>query len=425
MSETTPAVGSPADIARAALRHMALHRMPPTPENYAAAWEVVGGSCDPKTLPMVHGPAAVAAGDAGTLSLAAGGPGRPGIAAEAAEAVRNANRRSRLMASMTELIEAMCTVVPTLVEDEQWVRDQFAAVRKAVHPEQGLPDRGELAQARQLLLAMGEEHRKLLALRRESLHGVKGLLGQWVTNMGRLADHGREYGEVLGSFARRVETVGSLDDLAATLASTIEETSALNVHLDAARTDLEASCNHAEELENKVSYLSEQLSVTSAKLMTDHLTDLLNRRGLEESFQRVWQACSTHGRPLSLVLLDIDDFKKVNDSLGHPAGDEALRQFAAMLKSRLRPDDTSSRFGGEEFVLLLPGAPVEGAVEMVRRLQRAVAEQTLIGGPNRMQLTFSGGVALVTDGNLTQALDLADDALYEAKRTGKNRVCFR
>jgi diguanylate cyclase len=423
VSENVPVVGSAADIARAALRHMALHRMPPTPENYASAWEVVGGSSDPRTLPMNHG----AGGDAAVASAAstAVGAGRPGVAAEAAEAVRNANRRSRLMASMTELIETVCTVVPTLVEDEQWVKEQFAAVRKAVHPEQGLPDRGELAQARQLLLATAAEHQKLLALRRESLHGVKGLLGQWVTNMGRLAQHGREYGEMLGSFARRVQTVGSLDDLATTLASTIEETGVLSAHLDEARSDLEASCDRAEELENKVSYLSEQLSVTSAQLMTDHLTDLLNRRGLEETFHRVWQACAGHGRPLSLVLLDIDDFKRVNDSLGHPAGDEALRQFAIMLKSRLRPDDTASRYGGEEFVLLLPGAPLDGAVEMVRRLQRAVAEQALLGGPNRMQLTFSGGVTQVADGNLTQALDLADDALYEAKRTGKNRVCSR
>src|SRR5690606_1137684 len=122
---------------------------------------------------------------------------------------------------MTELIEAMCTVVPTLVDDEAWVKEQFEAVRKAVHPAQGLPDRGELTQARQLLLGTAVEHRKLLALRRQSLNGVKELLGQWVADMGRLADHGREYGAVLGNFAARVQSVDSLADLASTLASTI------------------------------------------------------------------------------------------------------------------------------------------------------------------------------------------------------------
>ena len=423
MSEPLPALASPADIARATLRHMATHRMPPTPENYAAAWALVRGASDPKTLPMIHAEAAVAAVDAAPAAV--DGAGGSVLAAHAAEAIRNANRRARLMTSMTELIETICQVVPTLVEDEQWVRTQFAAVRRAVHPEHGMPDRGELAQARQLLLATAAEHQKLLALRRESVHGVKSLLGQWVSNMGRLADHGRDYGTVLGSFARRIESVASLDELASTLASTIEETRALNAHLDTARIELEASCNRAHELEEQVSSLSEQLNSTSVQLMTDHLTALLNRRGLEEAFGQMWQACQSQGRPLALVLLDIDDFKKINDSLGHQGGDAALLQFADLLRSGLRPDDRSSRFGGEEFVLLLPGATVEGGVEMVRRLQRRVAEQVLMGGPKRLQLTFSGGVAQVRDGSLSQALDQADEALYEAKRTGKNRVCFR
>jgi diguanylate cyclase len=450
VSEPLPALASPADIARATLRHMALHRMTPTPDNYAAAWALVGGASDPKTLPMLRADAepdaaaAAAAGAApardGTMTAspaasaaalppaspaAADAAGRSALAAQAAEAIRNANRRARLMVSMTELIETICQVVPTLVEDEKWVKTQFAAVRKAVHPEHGMPDRGELTQARQLLVATAAEHQKLLALRRESLHGVKALLAQWVANMGRLSDYGRDYGTVLGSFARRIEDVDSLDELASTLASTIQETQALNAHLDSARVELEASCNRAHELEERVSSLSEQLNVTSAQLMTDHLTELLNRRGLEESFTEMWQTCQSQGRPLALVLLDIDDFKKINDSLGHKAGDDALRQFAAMLRSGLRPDDKSSRFGGEEFVLLLPGATVEGGVEMVRRLQRRVAEQALVGGPNRLQVTFSGGVAQVRDGSLSQALDLADEALYEAKRTGKNRVCFK
>jgi diguanylate cyclase len=356
---------------------------------------------------------------------AADAAGRSALAAQAAEAIRNANRRARLMVSMTELIETICQVVPTLVEDEKWVKTQFAAVRKAVHPEHGMPDRGELTQARQLLLATAAEHQKLLDLRRESLHGVKALLAQWIANMGRLSDYGRDYGTVLGSFARRIEQVSSIDELASTLASTIEETRALNDHLDGARSELEASCDRAQALEQQVSSLSEQLNATSLELMTDHLTALLNRRGLEESFTQMWQACQAQDRPLALVLLDIDDFKKINDSLGHHAGDEALKQLAALLRSGLRPDDKSARFGGEEFVLLLPGATVEGGVEMVRRLQRRVAEQAVQGGPNRLQLTFSGGVAQVKDGNLAQALDQADEALYEAKRTGKNRVCFK
>ncbi len=413
MSDPGAIAGGAADVARAALRHLAVHRIAPTPENYAAAWEAVGGSTEPRTLPMpVARPAPRA-------------PVPTAVAAEAAEAIRNANRRTRLMDAMTELLEAVCTVVPTLVEDEQWVVGQFEAVRKAVRPAQGLPDRGELAHARQLLLATAAEHGKLLALRRESLRGVKGLLGQWLAEMGRLARHSQEYGAVLGSFARRVESVDTLEELASSLASTIEETSALTESLDSARSGLEASCRSAEELESRVEDLSRQLSTTSAQLLTDHLTDLLNRRGLEAAFHESWSQCAAQRKPLALVLLDIDDFKRVNDTYGHQAGDDTLREFAAMLKGGLRPDDRSSRYGGEEFVLLLPGAGGEGAVEMVRRLQRKLGEKALLGASTRPQFTFSGGVTTVVDGNLAQALELADDALYEAKRSGKNRVCRR
>src|SRR5690606_22588747 len=104
-------------------------------------------------------------------------------------------------------------------------------------------------------------------------------------DMGRLARHSQEYGEVLGSFARRVQTVDSLEQLASSLASTIEETSALTESLDTARSGLEASRKSAEELESRVEDLSRQLSATSAQLLTDHLTDLLNRRGLEAAFE--------------------------------------------------------------------------------------------------------------------------------------------
>src|SRR5690606_33082675 len=168
--------------------------------------------------------------------------------------------------------------------------------------------------------------------------------------------------------------------------------------LESARSGLAASYSRAEELESRVEDLSRQLSTTSAQLMTDHLTELLNRRGLETAFEETWRQCGEQGKPLALVLLDIDDFKQVNDTLGHSAGDRTLREFAAMLKSELRPDDRSARYGGEEFVLLLPGAAADGAVEMVRRLQRRLAERTLLGAAAKPQFTFSGGVTTVVGG---------------------------
>ena len=428
VSESAPVAGNAADIARATLKHMAQHRMVPTPQNYAAAWEIIAGTLDPKTQPMIRmdpagSPAVAGSGQSGPT----GAPARESanLVAEAAEAVRLANRRSRLMASMTELIETICQVVPTLLEDEKWVAEQFGSLRRAVHPDEGLPDRGEIEQARSLLAATAVEHRKLMALRRDSLTGLKAMLTQWMGSLAQLSESSRGYGDRLGGFVDRIQTVNSLDDLTSALADIVEDTAAARARIDLTRTDIEQSCKRAEELESKVNSLAEQLTETSAKLATDHLTELLNRRGLEEAFSEVWSACQGQGKPLSIALLDIDDFKKINDSLGHLAGDDALRQFATLLRGQLRPNDRCARYGGEEFVLLLPGAPLEGAVEAVRRLQRSMAERALLGGPGRANPTFSGGVSEVPDGLLARALERADDALYEAKRAGKNRVCSR
>ena len=125
-----------------------------------------------------------------------------------------------------------------------------------------------------------------------------------------------------------------------------------------------------------------------------------------------------------MALLDIDNFKKLNDSLGHAAGDEALRGLAARAQAILRPGDSVARYGGEEFVLLLPATGLDEARQVLGRLQRALSAGLFMHEGKDVFVTFSAGVTLVQDGEaLEAALERADEALYEAKRTGKNRTC--
>lgn len=419
-SRETPvaAAVNPADVARAALRHLAQQRLAPTPENYARAWVAAGGG------------AVAAAATAGADASAASAPLRPidyrsDAMAEAAEAIKTANRKSKLLASMVDLVETICLVVPMLVEDEAWVVAQFEVLRKVIRPESGSIDRRDLAQARQLLVATAEGHQKLLKLRRDSLEGLKELLSRWMSNVAGIEASSQEYGAHLDGFARRIETVGSLNDLATTLAGIVEETHALKNRLNANRGEFESARQRAEELENTVTYLSEQLNETSTKMMTDHLTELMNRRGLLRAFDEVWFDCQAQERPLCLALLDLDDFKRLNDSHGHQTGDEALRHLARLLQGKLGADDKCARYGGEEFVVLLPGSSVEAAVEAVKRVQRSLAADALLSGGMQHQITFSAGITQVAGARIEDALERADDAMYEAKRTGKNRVCWR
>ena len=123
-------------------------------------------------------------------------------------------------------------------------------------------------------------------------------------------------------------------------------------------------------------------------------------------------------------LLDIDNFKRLNDELGHGAGDEALKSLAALVSQTLRPTDHVARYGGEEFVVLLPETPVDEAEQILTRLQRSLTGGLFMHEQKQVFVTFSAGVTAYRPGErIEEALERADQGLYRAKRTGKNRTC--
>jgi diguanylate cyclase len=129
--------------------------------------------------------------------------------------------------------------------------------------------------------------------------------------------------------------------------------------------------------------------------------------------------------PLAVGILDIDNFKKLNDTLGHAAGDTALKSLAEKVTGWLRPVDHLARFGGEEFVVLLPDTPVNEAQQALTRLQRQLSSALFVHDGKEVFVTFSAGVSAYRKGEaLEVALERADEALYVAKRTGKNRTCI-
>jgi len=161
------------------------------------------------------------------------------------------------------------------------------------------------------------------------------------------------------------------------------------------------------------------------KAIKDHLTKLYNRLYLEEESVREIEKAKRYGYPISLIMFDLDDFKKVNDRFGHNRGDEVLVKFADILRSKIRGTDIPVRFGGEEFVVLLPHASTEEAIKVAERI-REEFERTLFRFDSEViKLTVSAGVSSCEPSEecgLEKLLYKADKALYEAKRSGKNRV---
>ena len=156
---------------------------------------------------------------------------------------------------------------------------------------------------------------------------------------------------------------------------------------------------------------------------TDSLTGLSNRRHLDETLSKEFDRAHRYGQPLGLLLLDVDNFKDLNDTYGHGRGDQVLRALGRLLKEHFRDVDHPCRFGGEEFAVVLPGTGLAAALETAERLRRRIESSNFSGLP----ITMSIGVGALPETKATDAeglLTASDRALYQAKRTGRNKVCL-
>jgi diguanylate cyclase (GGDEF)-like protein len=172
------------------------------------------------------------------------------------------------------------------------------------------------------------------------------------------------------------------------------------------------------------SRLDEELKRVRKLSMTDELTGLPNRRAFLDRLENELGRVKRHHEPLSLILIDLDDFKKVNDTYGHAVGDQVLKCYAKDVFSLFRQYDLVARYGGEEFAVLSPNTDMEGAVSSLGKAMDRVKNMRFeFSGDSIMMPSFSAGIAVYRDGeNIDAFIDRADQALYRAKSLGRNRV---
>ncbi len=167
--------------------------------------------------------------------------------------------------------------------------------------------------------------------------------------------------------------------------------------------------------------LSEEMKELAIR---DQLTGMLNRRGFGEQTAAAYATARRTGRPVSVVMTDIDRFKQINDKFGHAVGDTALQRFAEMVQHRRRDEDITARIGGEEFSLVLPGADLDEAMRIADELCKRVEATPIRAEDAELHMTASFGVATISDKDacLGDTVNRADRALYRSKRDGRNRV---
>ena len=218
----------------------------------------------------------------------------------------------------------------------------------------------------------------------------------------------------------QASVLGSLQRMQAHVRDHIEDENSRRTQAEAEAETLRARLR---DVERDTFDLRRQVALTAEQALRDPLTGLPNRRAYDERVAQEQARYRRFGEPLALLVLDVDNFKQINDTFGHKAGDKALVMIARTLSGRVRATDFIARFGGEEFVLLLPGAPPDAAMALAEIMREAVAEAGLHASGKPVKVTVSGGLALFAKNDAAEAVfERADQALYKAKAQGKKQV---
>ena len=398
----------------------------------AESWRPVLGSLQGSlgaALPPELPQASALADQLGVLAdaLAAEGPTperAAAVDAVCAQARRLFQHRHHLVDELSALCRELTAGLVELAEDGSWVRGQCETLQDTLAVDQTPSVRGVRA-ASALLAETRRQQAHVRGQRQAAREALRQLIHDMVVEVAVLGDHAGRFQLATAQHAEAIEGAATLEGLAEVVKALLHDTRSVQAAVGRSQQKLQADQASAGQLEGRVRELEVELRRLSDEVSTDALTQVANRRGLDQAFEVERARCDRDAAAaLAVGLIDIDNFKKLNDSLGHAAGDTALKTLAAAVRERLRPVDHLARFGGEEFVVLLPGLAVAEAQQVMTRLQRSLSEALFLHEGREVFVTFSGGVTAWRPGEgLQAALERADAALYEAKRTGKNRTC--
>ncbi|HNU10034.1 MAG TPA: diguanylate cyclase [Rubrivivax sp.] len=319
----------------------------------------------------------------------------------------------------SELGQGLCE----LAEDESWAKGQAMLLQARLA--EGLNARSVRA-ASAILAETRERQARVRSEREQARDALKQLINRLLGEIGELGEHAGRFHDSVDRHVQAIEAADSIEGLAGVVRELLDDSRGVQQLVTQAQQRMASEHARARQLEEQVRALEGELRRLSDEVSTDALTQVANRRGLMQAFEAETARMERNGDqgPLAVGLIDIDNFKKLNDTLGHAAGDKALTALAAAVRERLRPADHLARFGGEEFVVLLPGTTRSDAQQVLTRLQRALSAALFMHERSEVFVTFSAGVTEWRAGEtLESALERADEALYEAKRTGKNRTC--
>lgn len=321
---------------------------------------------------------------------------------------------------LLRLLQRIIENIGELSVDDHWLKGQIEGLMAVVSPPLTLRHLDEMERRlRDVIDKQAHAHAHSLQAREEMRH----MLSTFIAKLASVSESSADFQGQLETSAQQISGIRRIEDLAPVLNDIIRATQGMAEKTERSRQELQTLQAKAQATEAQLIQLHRELDNASALARHDPLTDTLNRKGLDEALEREISAMRRRNTALSICLLDIDNFKTLNDRLGHAVGDSALIHLTNVTRSCMRPTDTLARYGGEEFVILMPDTPLNQGVEAMVRLQRELTKAIFLADKEKLLITFSAGVAQLSDNETgSEAIRRADQAMYLAKQAGKNRV---
>lgn len=323
---------------------------------------------------------------------------------------------------LMRLFQLLLENINGLLEQGSWLSSQIETVQTLIS---GPMSSTSLADATKNLKEVIYKQGLLKNTLSEEKVVVKNMMLTFVDRLSAMVSTTDNYQRTIRGFSQQISQAGNIADLNSVLGEIMRETQNAQDEATRSRDAMEDARQEVEKAEERIQALEQQLMQMGELVREDQLTGSLNRRGMDESLDREITNAQRRETPLCVALLDLDDFKRINDTHGHATGDEVLVHLVRVIRETLRKLDVIARFGGEEFVVLMPETAPQDAVQIITRVQRELTKRIFMHESQRLLITFSAGVAVYYPGE-TQAelLKRADVALYKAKNAGKNRIVF-
>jgi diguanylate cyclase len=331
-----------------------------------------------------------------------------------------AEDQAEIKKTLLKLLHLVFENIAELSLEEQWLKGQMETLMQAATPPLTLRRLDEVERLlKDVIFKQKDAKERSLQAQNE----MRQMLATFIDRLSEMAKSSGTFHQKLEDNARQIEQAKTIEEIAPLLKEVVSATRNMANQTLTSSEELQAMRERVNQTDAELAKLHQELDRVSIQARHDPLTGALNRQGLDEALERELSTVRRKDTPLCMALLDIDNFKKLNDTLGHDTGDAALSHLAKVARESMRPQDTLARYGGEEFVILLPDTPLDKGIEAMTRLQRELTKKFFLSGAEKVLITFSAGVAQLTPNESgTDAIKRADKAMYLAKRAGKNRV---